>query len=203
MSELTNWVKAEVIRRLNRPEQSTAHRFDHIERVMRNAQLIAATMDEVDHEILELAVLLHDIDQPPGRKAEHVELSLRAAEGILRDAGCAEDRARRVLDVMAEHSTEHVDTVQPSTTEARILFDADKLDGVGAVGVARVFSFFGQMDLPPLDAIRWYRAKMQIALENIQTEEGRRLCGSRLEYVHGFLARMEAEALVDPEVWSA
>src|SRR5580698_1622710 len=119
MSQLINCVKSEVIKRVSNSGQSVAHRFDHVERVMRNALKIAATIEGVDYEILELAVLLHDVDQPVGRKAEHVELSLRAAEEILRQAGCPSDRANNVLAVIAEHSTEHVRTIRPSTKEAK------------------------------------------------------------------------------------
>jgi uncharacterized protein len=161
---------------------------------MRNALKIAATIARVDHELLELAVLLHDVDQPAGRKAEHVALSLRAAESILQQAGCSSDRANDVLAVIAEHSTEHVRTIKPSTNEARILFDADKLDGLAAVGIARVFSLFGQMGLPPFEAIQWYRKKIEIASEHIQTDEGRRLFLLRLPYVQQFLSEMESEA---------
>jgi uncharacterized protein len=193
MSKLTNRVKDQVIKRLGKPRQSVAHRFDHVERVMRNAVKIAASIQGVDYETLELAVLLHDVDEPVGRKAEHVELSLLAARKILQQAGCPSDRANDVLKVIAEHSTEHVRTSKPSTNEARILFDADKIDGLAAVGIARVFSLFGQMGLPPFEAIRWYRNKIDIALEFIQTDEGRRAFLLRLAYVEDFLAEMEAE----------
>jgi uncharacterized protein len=194
MSKLTSSVKSEVIKRVSNSEQSVAHRFDHVERVMRNALKIAATIERVDYEILELAVLLHDVDQPARRKTEHVALSLRAAESILQQADCPSDRANDVLAVIAEHSTEHVRTIKPSTDEARILFDADKLDGLGAVGIARVFSLFGQMGLPPFEAIQWYRKKIEIASEHIQTDEGRRLFLLRLPYVQQFLSEMESEA---------
>lgn len=200
MSKLTNSVKSEVIKRVSKSAQSVAHRFDHVERVMRNALKIAATIERVDYEILELAVLLHDVDQPVGRKAEHVALSLRAAEQILRQAGCPSDRANDVLSVIAEHSTEHVRAIKPSTDEARILFDADKLDGLGAVGIARVFSLFGQMGLPPFEAIQWYRRKIEIALEHVQTDEGRRLFLLKLPYVQQFLSEMESEVRTDTDV---
>jgi uncharacterized protein len=62
------------------------------------------------------------------------------------------------------------------------------------VGIARVFSLFGQMGLPPSDAIGWYKRKIEVALEHIQTEEGRRLILLRLPYVQQFLAEMESEA---------
>jgi uncharacterized protein len=203
MSKLTHDVRSEVIRRVNHPGQSVAHRFDHIERVMHNALAIAATIDGVDHEILELAVLLHDVDQPAGKKAEHVDLSLRAAEVILRQAACPDNRTNIVLNVIAEHSTENVRTIQPSTREAKILFDADKLDGLSAVGIARVFSLFGQMDLAPFEAIEWYKRKIDIALEYLQTAEGRRLCHSRLAYVQQFLSQMESEDSTTAHIWTS
>jgi uncharacterized protein len=202
MSALTEFVKSAVMRRLDRSEQSTAHRFDHIERVMRHARRIAATIEGIDLEILELAVLLHDVEQPAGRKAEHVALSLAVAEQILREAGCPEPRAKQVLQVIAEHSSEHVEATPPTTDEARVLFDADKLDGLGAIGVARVFSLFGQMDRPPLEAIGWYRGKIEVALAHIQTEAGRRLCEERLGYVEEFLARLTVETTVTEDVWT-
>ncbi len=80
---------------------------------MQNARVIAATIEGVENEILELAVLLHDVDQPAGKKAEHVELSLRAAEVILKQAAYPNDRIQRVLSVISEHPSEHVGTIQP------------------------------------------------------------------------------------------
>jgi len=202
MSNLTDSVRSEVIQRVSNPGQSVAHRFHHIERVMQNARVIAATIEGVENEILELAVLLHDVDQPAGKKAEHVELSLRAAEVILKQAAYPNDRIQRVLSVISEHSSEHVRTIQPSTIEAKILFDADKLDGISAVGIARVFSLFGQMGLAPFDAIEWYKRKIDISLEHIQTEEGRRLCNARLPYVQQFLSQMESDARTSPDLWT-
>jgi len=202
MSKLTDSVRSEVIQRLRHPEQSVAHRFDHLERVMHNATMIASTIDGVDHEILELAVLLHDVEQPSGRKAEHVELSAQAADEILRRFDCPEDRIDAVLQVIAEHSTEHVRSIQPSTKEAKILFDADKLDGLSTTGIARVFALFGQMNMAPLEAIEWYERKISIAVEYLQTDEGRRLCQLRLPYVFAFLAQMKAEAQASADIWN-
>jgi uncharacterized protein len=161
---------------------------------MHNAIMIAATMNDVDRELLELAVLLHDVEQPAGRKRDHVQLSVRTAGLMLREAGCPIERATQVLEVIAQHSTEHVETVHPSSNEAKILFDADKLDGLGAVGIARVFSLFGQMGRIPFDAISWYREKISISLKHLQTEEGRRMFELRMRYVEEFLLQMEAEA---------
>ena len=193
MSDLVRQVRVAVEERINKPTQSIAHRADHLERVMQNAKAIAATLEGVDSELLELAVLLHDVDQPVGRKGEHVALSMKAAKEILEQAGCPEERTALVLRIISEHSSEHVESREPSSVEARVLFDADKLDGLGAVGIARVFSLFGQMNCSIKDAIPWYRKKIDLSLRHVQTEEGRRLCDAELPFVLRFLEQLESE----------
>lgn len=193
MSTLAERVRETAYRTVNRSEQSIAHRSDHLERVMFTAKSIASKMKDIDNELLELAVLLHDVNQPVGRKQEHVELSMRTAEQILLDEGCNGERAMQVLRIISQHSTEHIEIVKPASNEAKILFDADKIDGLGAVGVARVFALFGQMGRPPIEAIPWYRNKIAISLNHLQTEEGRRLFESRREYVEEFLRQMESQ----------
>lgn len=193
MSDLLRLVRAAVEERVQSCGQSVAHRFDHLERVVRNAKAISATMDGVDSELLELAVLLHDVDQPVGKKSEHVSLSMNAAREILSTAGCPAERANRVLTIISEHSSEHVGDVQPTSIESKILFDADKLDGLGAVGISRVFALFGQMSRSTREAIEWYRKKIAIARDHLQTEEGKRLCQARFPYVLQFLEQLEAE----------
>jgi|SRR6187402_79583 len=192
MSTLAERVREAAFQTVNRPEQSIAHRSDHLERVMFTAKFIASKMNDIDHELLELAVLLHDVNQPVGRKQEHVELSMRSAEKILLDEGCSGDRATQVLRIISEHSTEHIEVVKPTSNEARILFDADKIDGLGATGIARVFAMFGQMGRPPIKAIPWYRKKIDLSLNHLQTEAGRSLFEARREYVEEFLRQMES-----------
>jgi uncharacterized protein len=182
-----------VYRTIDCSEQSIAHRSDHLERVMFLAKSIASTMEDIDNELLELAVLLHDVNQPVGRKQEHVELSMRTAKQILLDEDCSGEREMQVLRIISQHSTEHIEIVKPTSNEARILFDADKIDGLGAVGVARVFAMFGQMGRSPVEAIPWYRNKIAISLNHLQTEEGRRLFESRQDYVEEFLRQMESQ----------
>jgi len=193
MSDLTERVKIAIEKRVSEPTQSIAHRADHLDRVMQSAQGIAATLDDVDHELLELAVLLHDVDQPVGRKGEHVALSMKAAKEILDQSGCSKDRAALVLQIISEHSSEHIETLKPTSIEAKILFDADKLDGLGAIGISRVFSLFGQVNGSIKDAIPWYRRKIDLSLTHLQTEEGRRLCQAKLPFVQQFLAQLESE----------
>jgi len=174
-------------------QQSVAHRMDHLERVARNAKAILAFYPEADAEILFLAVLLHDVDQPFNDKANHVARSATLAERLLTEIAYPTARIARVLDVIREHSTEHISTVRPSTIEARILFDADKLDGLGAFGILRVFALARQVGRSLPDTIRWYRNKIAIALPNMQTPEGRAMMERRLPLVEAFLSDLESE----------
>ena len=76
---------------------------------------------------------------------------------------------------------------KPKSLEAKILFDADKLDGLGASGIARVFALFGQRGLDPEKAIEWYEKKIEIALKNLQTKEAKKIARKRLAFVKKFL----------------
>jgi uncharacterized protein len=171
--------------------QSVAHRFDHIARVLTNAETIAKSYPQADIEILTLAVLLHDIEQPYDDKANHVAYSAAAAQKILAELSYPPDRAQRVVQAIREHSTETIASNQPSSIGARILFDADKVDGVGAFGILRVFALSQQMGRPIADSIAWYRRKIETAFANLQTPEGREIAMRRLPLVESFLADLE------------
>ncbi len=171
-------------------KQSLSHRWDHLYRVMRRAvSLVEKCKCEVDLEVLKIAALLHDIDQPFDRKEEHVERSLRKAREILLSIDYP--RVEEVLDVIKQHSTEGEE--KPRSMEAKILFDADKLDGVGAIGVARVFIFCGQRGLTPVEAINWYKSKIEKAMKLMQTEIGKKEAEEKLKYVLEFFERYSRE----------
>jgi len=193
-----NTLYADLVRELVRglyatADQSVAHRWDHIERVLANTRKIAPHFPDVDGELLTLAALLHDVTSPFNRKEEHVELSMETAQKILNEIGYPPDRTERVLAIMAEHSTERLREGNLSSTEARILFDADKIDGIGPNGIARAFALFGQRGYPPPFAITWFRKKIETSLSHMKTDPGRKIAMERLPYVEEFLQRFEAE----------
>jgi uncharacterized protein len=115
------------------------------------------------------------------------------AERLLSEIGYPSARTTRVLQVIREHSSEHVATAPPTSIEAKILFDADKLDGLGPHGILRVFQLSHQMGRPLADSIAWYRGKIAVAGANMQTEQGRALMASKLPLVEAFLAALEQE----------
>jgi uncharacterized protein len=178
--------------------QSVAHRMDHIERVLENTRKIADYFPEADRELLTIATLLHDVTSPFNRKEEHVELSMETARKILKEIGYPPERMERVIAIIAEHSTERLKEAL-SSVEARILFDADKIDGIGPNGIARAFALFGQRGYAPSSAIAWYRKKIETTRRNMKTDHGRKMAMERLPYVEDFLHRFEEENAAVPE----
>lgn len=125
-----------------------AHDFDHVLRVMQLATQIAAA-EGADQTVVRLAALLHDApvdnlaatDAAALRSGHHRAAAAFAGE-YLRGCGLAEERVANVVHCIAAHRFRD-SSVQPQTLEAKCLYDADKLDSIGAIGVARTFAYAG------------------------------------------------------------
>jgi len=115
------------------------HDFSHIERVYRMAERLARA-EGADLEIIRAAALLHDADgTTPGsdvRKEHHLR-SAELAEKILNEEGWNADRIQAVQHCIRAHRYRD-DREPPQTIEAKCIFDADKLDVLGAIGAVRV-----------------------------------------------------------------
>jgi uncharacterized protein len=119
-----------------------AHDFEHVLRVLRLAERIGAA-EGADMEVLRAAALLHDV----ARAAEHAggpchaQAGAERAREILRGHDAA--RVEAVARAIASHRFRSGEP--PESLEARILFDADKLDAMGAIGIARAYALAGAM----------------------------------------------------------
>lgn len=131
----------EKARRLYPPDDS-AHGFEHVLRVLQLVRRIGLA-EGADMEILETATLLHDIaraDELAGRVACHAQEGARRAREVL--AEYPADRVERVAEAIRTHRFRG--DVPPDSLEARILYDADKLDAIGAIGIARAYAMAGE-----------------------------------------------------------
>jgi len=178
------------------PRQSAAHQPDHLFRVRDRAISLARQFEKdegkrVDLEILALGALLHDIDEPYDDKEGHVMRSVGRASEILVKIGYPHERAEKVMSLIAEHSSET--PTQATSDESLVLFDADKLDGVGAIGIARTLVFCGQQGMPPPLAIEWYEEKIAKAAPLLRTKSGRRLARKQARFVLDFIQRFKEE----------
>jgi uncharacterized protein len=123
------------------------HDMEHVERVFNLCMYLSKYEPKVDLDVLKTAVLLHDIARVrefEDRKgiAEHAALGAVMAEEILTKLDYSEEKIARIKHCIAVHRYRR--NRKPETAEAKILFDADKLDALGAVGVARAFMIAGQ-----------------------------------------------------------
>ncbi len=116
------------------------HGFDHTLRVWRNAMLIAETEPECDREAVALTALLHDADD---HKLFHTEND-ENARAFLKENLIPEEQADRICEAIDSVSFRRNRARLPQTLEGQIVQDADRLDAIGAVGIARTFAYGGE-----------------------------------------------------------
>jgi uncharacterized protein len=186
-----------------------AHDFLHVQRVYENARLILQ-IEEADEEVVLTAILLHELfNYPKGHpeSSKSGDVCAEKAEAVLREEGFPESKIPDVLDCIRNHSFSK--GVTPSTIEGKIVQDADRLDAIGAIGIARCFATCSEMGRPfyepndPLSRKRqpddkeygidhFYIKLLRIA-DGLHTETVRRIASGRTHFMEQFLARMEAE----------
>ena len=125
----------------------SAHDLDHILRVLAMAEKIARA-EGADVEVVRTAALLHDIaradEDHGGTHIDHADVSAERARALLLERGATQEFAERVAEAIRAHRFRG--TKLPETLEAQILFDADKLDSIGAIGVARAYAIAGSLN---------------------------------------------------------
>ena len=169
------------------------HGYPHVSRVKELCRYLARGMGSaVNMRVLEAAALLHDI----GRVSEdysrsHAEISAEVAGLLLPHLGFSEKEVEEVRHAILAHSFSL--GVKPRTMEAMILSDADKLDAMGAVGVARAFMESGRRGRSFEETVRHFEEKLLKLRGLMNTEEGRRLAEERHRFMALFLERFLEE----------
>jgi len=121
------------------------HDWFHIERVWKNAMLIALE-ENVDQEVVALATLLHDIADPKFHNGDE-KIGPRIAGEWLSDLGCSSDIIDHVVAIINNMSYKNSLGAQAWTSpELKVVQDADRLDAIGAIGIARAFNYGGFKD---------------------------------------------------------
>jgi uncharacterized protein len=183
-----------------------SHNWDHTLRVCRLCEHLGSA-EGVDLDVLLVAAYLHDIarsrqDDSNGAVC-HAEEGARMAAPIVARLALTENQQENVLHCIRTHRFRG--NLQPQTPEARVLFDADKLDAIGAVGVARAFLFAGEVgarlhnaesnleDTRPYSiedtGYREYKFKLCKIKDRMQTREGLKLANERHAFMEDFFKR--------------
>lgn len=191
-----------------------SHDFSHVERVYRLAERIA-TEERADLFIVRMAALLHDIgraieSRDGGGEDRHEELSVQLAKPFLESIGVSGERKDAILHAIATHR--HRRNMKPQTLEAKCLYDADKLDSLGAVGIARSYLWLGEHgrsvyypeesyvhidpanNTPEVDSTqREWHIKLRHLKDHMYTEAGRRIAVERHERMARIIEEIEKE----------
>jgi uncharacterized protein len=186
-----------------------SHDRSHLLRVWRNATAIAEQEPACDRAVLTAAVILHDcvaVEKNSPQRSRASWLASVHARGILAGFGWDASRIDAAAHAIEAHSFSA--GVAPQTVEARIVQDADRLDAIGAIGVARCFYVAGRMGsslYDPADptaanrdlddrsfALDHFGAKLFKVAANFQTKAGQALADSRTRTMRGFV-----QALLD------
>ena len=170
-------------------ENADGHGFDHSMRVYRNALLIAETEPAADRLIVSLGALLHDADD---HKLFHTENNENARR-FLREHGIRPDTEDRICEAVNAVSFSKNRGKQPETIEARIIQDADRLDAIGAIGIARTFAYGGKHGRTPEDSIAHFHEKLLLLKDLMNTEKAREMAESRHAFMEQFLREWERE----------
>jgi uncharacterized protein len=203
---------------------SPSHDFSHVMRVYNLCLSIAKKEKKVDLEVLKTAALLHDIarrkeDLDKTGKIDHAVLSAKMAEKILENLGYSKAKIKKIKHCIETHRFKG--KLKPKTIEAKILFDADKLDVCGAIGIARSACWVGEnkakiySDIPLSKYIKEnilggklggriidsskhaLNIEYKIKLKNIQkrlfTKRAKEIAKERSEFMKQFFERLERE----------
>ena len=192
-------------------DADAVHDFDHVLRVARLAERIGRA-EGAEMAIVRAAALLHDIDRKAAEAsgADHAQVAAARAREIL--AAQPEAKIEAIVHAIAAHRF-RTDPA-PATLEAQVLFDADKLDAIGAIGVARAFAYGGAhgqrlwAPIESVDLVNWdlhgddpdthtpvheFIVKLSRIKNRLYTRTGRRIAAHRHETMVAFFARLTRE----------
>lgn len=187
-----------------------AHDLGHLDRVWRSCRLIAMDEPGADADVLAAAAYFHDAVTLPKDSPDRAQASRMSADLAVRELaamGFAAGKLPAVHHAIAAHSFSA--RIAPETVEARILQDADRLEALGAIGLARMFMVTGQMGgglfdaadpmalHRPLDDRRFALDHLEVKLfglvDTMQTATGRAIAAERAEWMHSFRTRLLSE----------
>jgi len=198
------------------------HGMDHVMRVY-NMAIRLAEGEKVDLEVVKIATILHDIgkgreSKDHTRKTDHAIESTKIAKPFLIKLKLDDKKINHILDCIISHR--HRTDSKPKTLEAKIVYDADKLDSIGAVGVARAYAWTGRNNCyiyrkvnikeyiqenmggnvkgkiidktKHSHQIEW-EIKNKHAAKFMYTKKAKEIARKRIEYHKGFLLKLERE----------
>ena len=165
------------------------HDANHSIRVYKNACKIAEGYPESDLMVVSLASLLHDVDD---YKLFNTENNMNART-FLQKHNVENDMVEFICEVINGVSFSKNKGKRPESIEGKIVQDADRLDAIGAIGIARTFAFAGRKGRSLESSLQHFDDKLLLLKDEMNTEEAKRLAEIRHAYMQGFLSEIREE----------
>lgn len=200
---------AELLPHALEPSEDGAHDLSHLQRVWHNARTLQAE-EGGDLELLLAAVLLHDcvaVEKNSPLRSQASRLAAEKASKVLANLNWPEARIDAVIHAIEAHSFSA--NITPLTLEARLMQDADRLDSLGMLGVARTFYIAGRMGSALYDphdpearerdyddkrfCLDHFQTKLLHLADGFQTVAGQRLAQIRHQRLKGFMEQFKEE----------
>jgi len=184
-----------------------SHDFQHIERVYQNALAILQTESEADAEVVKIAVLLHDVSDKKYTDSKEQENKLIA------ELPLSEEKKQHIRDCIEQVSFNGGNELEATSLEAKIARDADRLDAIGAIGIARTFAFGGAKGRKLYDkeedartdmtedeyrskntsSVTHFYEKLLLLKDLMITEKGKQMAEERHQFMVQFLEQLQNE----------
>ena len=169
-------------------DNAGGHDAAHTLRVYRNALMISKSSPECDRLVVSLAALLHDADDHKLFSTENNENARRFLEGRV-----SAEQTERICACINSVSFSQNRGKIPDTLEGKIVQDADRLDAIGAIGIARTFAFGGEHGRSLQESVQHFHDKLLLLRDRMNTEPAKRLAAQRHAFLESFLKELEEE----------
>ena len=170
---------------------SDGHDLEHSLRVYKNALAIASNYPEADMDLISLSALLHDVDDHKLFQTENNS----NARTFLKNQNVPEETIEEIVKIINSVSFSKNKGKTPETLEAKIVQDADRLDAMGAIGIARTFAYGGKKGRSLQDSVQHFHDKLLLLRDTLNTDEARDLADKRHEFMVKFLEELSEESL--------
>ena len=183
----------EIRRYMHSFAKDSAHDVSHVYRVLNHALKLAENYD-VNMDILVAACLLHDIGRPAqfaNPSLCHAKVGSEMAYQFLKELGWSEEDCAHIKHCIIAHR--FTQSAQPETVEAKILFDADKLDVIGALGIARTLQYEGKMNASLIEFFNEYDRKLIKLYDVFYTKEAKQIATGGKDLLESFYCALQSQ----------
>ncbi|MBO4903382.1 MAG: HD domain-containing protein [Lachnospiraceae bacterium] len=170
-------------------DNSDGHDAGHSLRVYVNAMKIAEGYPDCNRKVVALAALLHDVD-------DHKLFDTKDngnAVGFLKSRDISDFEIELICEIINAVSFSKNKGSRPGSLEGKIVQDADRLDAIGAIGIARTFAYGGKAGRPLASSIEHFHEKLLLLKDLMNTEEAREMAKARHAFMEEYLAEFQKE----------